>query len=181
MKDYFTNNRNDLIFILVFIIFVLISYITKFDFGVRVFGNFKVSFLEMISYMPFIFILIGLFEAWVPREIIERHTGKESGVIGAVWVILLAMLQMGPLYFAFPVAYLLWKKGTSMINIYIYLGAFTTMKIPMLSFEIGYLGLKFSLLRTILALPLFIIISIIIDRIFGRDFKMNNPLNEKRK
>ncbi|MGC8765084.1 MAG: permease [Brevinematia bacterium] len=181
MKDYFVKNRNDLIFTTAFIVFVLTSYFIKFDFGIKVFGNFKVSFLEMISYMPFIFVLIGLFEAWVPREIIERHTGKESGIMGAVWVILLAMLQMGSLYSAFPVAYLLWKKGTSVRNIYIYLGAFTTMKIPMLSFEIGYLGLKFSLLRTILSLPVFIIIAIIMEKMFSKDFKMNNPISGGKK
>jgi hypothetical protein len=54
-------------------------------------------------------------------------------------VILLAMLQAGPLYGAFPVAYLLWKKGASIKNIFIYLGAFSTLKILMLTFEIGFL------------------------------------------
>lgn len=84
---------------------------------------------------------------------------------------------MSSLYGAFPVAYLLWKKGTSVRNIFIYLGAFTTMKIPMLSFEIGYLGIKFSLLRTLFALPIFIIIAILMEKFFGKDFSMNNPLD----
>jgi len=98
-------------------------------------------------------------------------------MMSIVWMILLAMLQAGPLYGAFPVAYMLWKKGTSVRNIFIYIGAFTTMKIPMLSFEIGFLGLKFSLLRTILSMPVFIIIAVIMQKKFGKTFSMNDGKN----
>jgi len=66
------------------------------------------------------------------------------------------MLQAGPLYGAFPVAHILYKKGASIKNIFIYLGAFSSLKIPMLGIEIGYLGLKFTIVRTLIALPLFI-------------------------
>ncbi len=176
MKKFFAKNRNDLIFIAIFVIFAIITYFSNFSFGFKVINNLKTSFIEMISYMPLIFILLGLFEAWVPREIIEKHIGKQSGAMGIFWVILLAMLQMGPLYSAFPVAYLLWRKGASVRNIFVYLGAFTTIKIPMLTFEIGYLGLKFSLLRTFFALPVFIVIAIIMEKIFGKEFKMNNTV-----
>ena len=77
--------------------------------------------------------------------------------MGILAVIILAMLQAGPLYGAFPVAYILYKKGASVRNIFIYLGAFSSLKIPMLGIEIGYLGLKFTLVRTLVALPLFIV------------------------
>jgi uncharacterized membrane protein YraQ (UPF0718 family) len=131
--------------------------------GVKITNNFWMFFKEMITFLPFMFILIGLFDVWVPKEKIEKHIGKESGVKGIFWVIILATLQAGPLYAAFPVAYLLWKKGCSIKNVFIYLGAFSTMKIPMLTFEIGFLGLKFSLLRTMFSLPVFIIIAIFME------------------
>ena len=59
-------------------------------------------FLEMIVFLPLMFILIGLFDVWVPREKITRHIGPGCGHLGILWVILLAMLQAGPLYAAFP-------------------------------------------------------------------------------
>jgi uncharacterized membrane protein YraQ (UPF0718 family) len=122
------------------------------------------------------FILIGLFDVWVPKEKVEKHIGKESGIKGVLWVMLLAMLQAGPLYSAFPVAYLLWRKGCSIRNVFIYLGAFSTLKIPMLTFEIGFLGLKFSLLRTIITLPVFILLAQIME-VYLRDknFEIKNP------
>lgn len=140
--------------------------------------NFWLFFSEMITFLPLMFILIGIIDVWFPKEKVEPHIGKDSGIKGLFWVILLAMLQAGPLYGAFPVAYLLWKKGSSVKNIFIYLGAFSTLKLPMLTFEIGFLGLRFSLLRTIVTLPVFIIIGYLMELYFrGKKFEMNDPSN----
>ena len=85
-------------------------------------------------------------------------------------------VQAGPLYGAFPVTYLLWKKGCSIRNIFIYLGAFSTIKLPMLTFEIGFLGLKFSLLRTLFTLPVFIVISVIMEKYLQKkQFEVKQP------
>lgn len=143
-------------FALLFALFVAASWFMRFPVGMEIGKNFRMFFLEMILFLPLMFILIGLFDVWIPREKITRHVGPGSGFWGIFWIILLAMLQAGPLYAAFPVAALLWKKGCSVRNIFVYLGAFTTLKIPMLTFEIGFLGLKFSLLRALFSLPVFV-------------------------
>ncbi len=130
----------------------------------------------MIAFLPVLFILIGLLDVWVPREKVERHVGKESGIKGSVWVILLAMLQAGPLYGAFPVSHMLWKKGCSTRNIFIYLGAFSTLKIPMLTFETGFLGWRFTLVRTALTLPVFILIAFAMEHLTAKKgFSVNDP------
>jgi uncharacterized membrane protein YraQ (UPF0718 family) len=142
--------------------------------GQMIYSNFNEFFIEMISFIPFLFILIGLFDVWFPKEMLEKHIGQESGIKGIFLVILLAMLQAGPLYGAFPVAYLLHKKGASVKNIFIYLGAFSSMKIPMLGIEMGYLGIKFTILRTLISLPLFILIGYMMERFVGKNFKVKD-------
>jgi len=99
MKNY--------IFTSIFLLFIIFSLSSNFIPGINVYKNFWIFFKEMITYLPFMFILIGLFDVWVPKETVEKHIGKESGIKGVLWVMLLAMLQAGPLYSAFPVAYLL--------------------------------------------------------------------------
>jgi uncharacterized membrane protein YraQ (UPF0718 family) len=164
------------IFPILFISFVGLSYAFDFASGKQIGLNFWMFFKEMILFLPLMFILIGLFDVWVPREKIEKHIGKESGWKGTGLVILLAMLQAGPLYGAFPFAYMLWKKGCNIRNIFIYLGAFATIKIPMLTFEIGFLGLKFSLLRTLITLPVFIIIGYIMEwYLKDKNFEVKQP------
>ena len=158
--------------IILFILFSIGSYFLGFKPGAVIYSNFNQFLIEMITIIPFLFILIGLFDVWFPKEILEKHMGKESGVKGIFLVILLAMLQAGPLYGAFPVAYILYKKGASVKNIFIYLGAFASMKIPMLGIEIGYLGIKFTILRTLISLPLFILIGYIMEKMVGKDFEV---------
>ena len=162
--------------ILLFAIFILISRMKPIPSGMEIGKNFLMFFREMILFLPLMFILIGLFDVWIPREKIVRHVGQGSGFKGIIWVVLLAMLQAGPLYGAFPVAALLWKKGCSIRNVFIYLGAFSTLKIPMLAFEIGFLGLKFSLLRTLFTLPVFIGIGYLLAvYLKNKNFEVTQP------
>lgn len=135
--------------------------------------NFWMFFSEMMVFMPLLFVVVGLSDVWFPKHYVEKHIGPQTGVMGAFWVILLASFQIGPLYGAFPVACLLWKKGCSVRNVFIYLGAFSSVKIPMLTFEIGFLGLKFSLLRAGLSLAVFIVIAFVMDfYLRDKDFKI---------
>ena len=142
--------------------------------GIKIYANFRQFFLEMITFLPLMFLLVGLFDVWIPKEKIEKHIGQGSGLVGMFWVIVLATVQAGPLYGAFPVAYLLSKKGASVRNVFIYLGAFSCMKIPLLTFEISFVGLKFSILRNLFSLPIFVIIAIIMEKYVGKDFKVKS-------
>ena len=160
------------VWLILFLSASMLSFFFGFKPGISISFNFWDFFIEMITFIPFLFILIGLFDVWFPKEIIEKHIGKESGVKGIFLVILLAMFQAGPLYGAFPVAYILFKKGSSIRNIFIYLGAFSSMKIPMLGIEIGYLGVEFTFLRTIISLPLFILIGYIMEKLVGKSFEV---------
>jgi uncharacterized membrane protein YraQ (UPF0718 family) len=101
----------------------------------------------MLLVIPPIFILLGLLDVWVPREKMIRYMGEDSGPKGTLLAFLLGSFAAGPLYGAFPFAAVLMKKGASFTNILIFIGAWSTTKIPMLLFEISALGLRFALSR----------------------------------
>ena len=155
MREFVKKHRS-YIWVATYAILTVLAFVIGFDPGKMIFANFTESLVEMVAFVPFLFIIVGLLDVWIPKEKIQRHIGQESGAKGIILVVLLAMLQAGPLYGAFPVAYLLYRKGASIRNIFIYLGAFSSMKIPMLGIEIGYLGISFTLARTLVSLPLFI-------------------------
>jgi len=134
------------------------------DFARRAAGGYLGFLTEMLCVLPMMFLLIGVFDVWVPRDVVERHVGEKAGPIAVLWMILLAMLQAGPLYGAFPVAAALSKKGCAARYVFIYLGAFSVMKLPMLGFEITFLGWRFSLVRLLFTLPVFITIGYIMGR-----------------
>lgn len=169
MSTSLKKNRISLLFIAVFAMLIICSFVFDFTSGKALFRDQFFSFFkEMILFLPVMFILIGLGDVWISKEKVEKHIGKSSGLKGIILVILLSMAQAGPLYGAFPVTYLLWKKGASIRNIYIYIGAFCTIKIPMITFEVGFLGWKFSLVRTFLSIPVIILIAILMERFFRK-------------
>lgn len=179
MKKYLTKHRS-YVWVAAYAVLTVLSFVIGFNPGKAVFTNFTQSFVEMVTFVPFLFIIVGLFDVWVPKEKIQKHIGEESGIKGIVLVVLLAMLQAGPLYGAFPVAYVLYKKGASIRNIFIYLGAFSSLKIPMLGIEIGYLGVEFSLVRTLVSPPLFIGIGYLMERYLrNRHFEVRDASRRK--
>jgi len=102
--------------------------------------------------------------------------GSESGLKCTLLSVIFSMFQAGPLYGAFPIVYLLYKKGASVKNIFIFLGCFSSVKIPMLTIEAGYLGIGFTLARAAITIPLFIAIGYLMDYYLkDKDFKVTDP------
>jgi len=127
------------------------------------------SFLEMLSVIPPIFILLGLLDVWIPREKIISHLGEESGIRGIVLSFLLGAAAAGPLYGAFPIAAVFMKKGVKFSNVLIFVGAWSTTKIPMFMFEMGSLGAGFALLRLAINIPGILLMAIILEKITGKE------------
>jgi uncharacterized membrane protein YraQ (UPF0718 family) len=71
----------------------------------------------------------------------------------------------------FPVAGVLLKKGTKFSNILIFIGAWSTTKIPLLLFEASSLDWKFMLTRFLIDIPGIIIIAYVIEKIMNKDEK----------
>ena len=157
----------------VYIVFILFSFITGFDPGKQIGKNFITFSVDMLKILPCAFILIGLFEIWVKKETVEKHFGKESGIRGYIWAVLLASTTVGGLYVAFPVAYSLYNKGAKLSVIFTYIGASAICRVPMTIFEASFMGIKFSAIRLLVSLLLVIISSILLgDYLEKRDYKI---------
>jgi len=151
----------------IYAVFVLISFGAGFAPGKQIGMNFLHFLGAMLKILPCAFILVGLFEVWVKTETVTKHLGDASGIKGYGWAILLAGTIAGGLYVAFPVANSLRGKGASWSVIFTYLGAVTVCRIPMTIFEASFLGIKFTIIRLLTALPLIIITSILLGRYFS--------------
>jgi uncharacterized membrane protein YraQ (UPF0718 family) len=150
------------VIIILFIVFITVSWISGYDPGKEISDNFISFSLEMLKVLPCVFILIGLFEVWVKNETIQKHLGEGSGIKGYLWGVLLAGTTVGGLYIAFPVAYSLYNKGARLGVIFTYIGASALCRIPMSIFEASFLGIKFTLIRLLVSLPLVIITSMLL-------------------
>ncbi len=137
---------------------------------------------EMLLIMPVILMLTSLIEAWVPKKTIENSFGKNSGVRGCLFSFLLGSFSAGPIYAAFPVCKMLFKKGASVSNIVIILSTWAVIKIPMLANEAKFLGPQFMAVRWILTTASIFLMGYLTSRFVRRkDIPMNsnNDLAEK--
>ncbi|EHM09834.1 putative permease [Thermanaerovibrio velox DSM 12556] len=122
---------------------------------------------EMLSIIPPIFVLLGLLDVWVDRSTMMRFTGPGSGLKGVLVSFLMGSAAAGPLYAAFPVAEVMISKGASMFNVMVFLGAWSTTKIPLLMFEMANMGYRFTVTRLVMSIAGILLIARLLDSFIG--------------
>ena len=148
MKIVSLIKKNKLIFI------VALTYITVLaispDKAMTSVKNSVYYLLEMLQVLPVIFLFTVVIEALVPKEMIMRGFGENSGFKGNLLALLLGSISAGPIYAAFPISKTLLGKGASISNIVIILSTWAVIKVPMLANEAKFLGVNFMIIRWVL-------------------------------
>jgi len=147
---------------------LLLTLINK-EMGLKAISVTSFTLKEMILILPPIFVLLGLLDIWVPRDTMVKYMGEGSGIKGILLSIFIGSAAAGPLYGAFPVAAILMKKGVKFSNVLIFIGAWSTTKIPMFLFEMASLGKTFAITRLIINIPGIIIIAYILKKLLSKE------------
>jgi len=155
-------------FFLLTLLALAVIFAVNLAMGLKAMSVIGFSFKEMLLVIPPIFILLGFLDVWVPRETMVHFMGEGSGLLGVALAIFLGSAAAGPLYGAFPVAAVFIKKGASFRNVVIFIGAWSTTKIPMLLFEISALGAKFAVTRLIIDIPGIFLIGWALEKLLGQ-------------
>jgi uncharacterized membrane protein YraQ (UPF0718 family) len=127
--------------------------------------------LSMLMIVPPIFVLIGLFDVWIPRETIITLMGEGSKGRGMILAFLLGAFSAGPTLIAFPLAMLMLKKGAKYSNVIFFLMVWSSLKLPIVFYQITTLGLQFSMIINVTMLIVFIISALLVDKIFTKEEK----------
>lgn len=123
------------------------------------------NFINFLFILTPVFICIGLLDVWVERETMIRIMGEKSGIRGVLVSFLFGVLTAVPLYALLPVAGMLLKKGSKISNVLIFICSCTSIRIPLLLFEVSSMGWKFTVVRFIVNIFVVLIIAFVIDRI----------------
>lgn len=151
-------------FVIVFTFVIIALYFTDTAEGIKAFNISLSNTKEMLGLIPPVFVLMGLLDAWVPKETFIRYMGEASGLKGVLTALLLGSAAAGPLYIAFPIAMLLIKKKAKLAYVFFFLGVWSTTKIPLLLYEISYMGARFTAIQIAVCIPLFLLFSLIIEK-----------------
>ncbi len=112
--------------------------------GLKSAGNLLVQILPLLI---FAFIIAGMMQALIPRELIAKWVGVESGLRGILIGSVLGGLMPGGPMTSLPVAAGLLRVGASIGTMVAFLTGWSLLAFTRLPMEIGILGWKFALIR----------------------------------
>ena len=138
--------------------------------GVHVQG-FKASWTMLIQIVPllvFAFIVAGMVQFLIPREIISNWVGAESGFRGIMIGTAMGAIAPGGPFVSLPLAAGLLRTGASIGTMVAFLSAWSLLAFARMPMELGIMGWKFTLIR--LACTFFFppIAGLIADTFFSR-------------
>lgn len=105
--------------------------------------------VEIMPLLVFAFIVAGMVQVLLPRELLSQWIGEESGLKGILIGTLAGGVTPGGPYVSLPVVAGLLKAGAGVGTMVAFLTAWSLWAVARLPMEIGILGWKFTFVRFI--------------------------------
>ncbi|MBN2259168.1 MAG: permease [Clostridiales bacterium] len=138
-----------------------------------------IYFKELFEVLPLIVLLATVIDAWIPKELILKKLGKDSGKMGYFYAYIIGSISAGPIYASFPIVRLLMEKGASVGNAVIIISAWAVIKVPMLVNEVKFLGMNYMILRWVLTIIAIFIMSQIVQKSVSKEEALASKSNSK--
>jgi len=103
--------------------------------------------IEILPLIFFAFIVAGLVQTLLPRDLLSRWVGAESGFRGILVGTLAGGITPGGPYVSLPVVASLLKAGAGPGTMVAFLTSWSLWAVARLPMEVGILGWKFTLIR----------------------------------
>jgi len=103
--------------------------------------------IQVLPLLLFAFIVAGMIQALLPRELLTKWVGTESGFRGILIGTIAGGLTPGGPYVSLPIVAGLIRSGASVGTMVAFLTGWSLWAVARLPMEIGILGWKFTLIR----------------------------------
>ena len=118
------------------------------------------AFVQSVKIIIAVFFFIGLLQVWLSSETLAKIMGREAGWLKYVIVSTIPIFIGGSLFSIFPLLSVLLEKGASYGAVLAFITAWSG-KAPLIPLEIHFLGLHFTILRTVFVIPMALIVGIL--------------------
>lgn len=125
----------------------------------------RFSLLRVLPLLVAVFLLIGLFEVFLPAQLIERWLGASSGLTALLFSGLVGAIAIGPPLAAFPLAGSLLQAGASPPAVATFIVSWISVGIVTIPFEASVFGARFALVRNGLAFAAALLIGFLVGNL----------------
>lgn len=105
--------------------------------------------IQIFPLLLFAFVVAGMVQILLPKEMLSKWIGTESGIRGILIGSFAGGLAPGGPYVSLPIVAGLLKSGASIGTMVAFLTGWSLWAIGRLPMEVGILGWKFTLIRVI--------------------------------
>ena len=103
--------------------------------------------IDIVPLLIFALVVAGMVQALIPRELLMKWVGEESGFKGILIGSIAGGLSPGGPYVNLPLAAGFLKAGASVGTMVAFLTAWSLWAVSRLPMEVGIMGWKFTLIR----------------------------------
>lgn len=103
--------------------------------------------IEILPLLIFAFVVAGMLQALLPKELLLKWVGTESGVRGILIGTIAGACAPGGPYISLPIAAGFLRLGASIGTMVAFLTGWSLWAFARLPMEIGIMGWKFTLIR----------------------------------
>ncbi len=103
--------------------------------------------IEVLPLLVFAFIVAGMVQILLPRELLSKWVGVESGIRGILIGSISGGFAPGGPFVSLPIAAGLLRSGASVGTMVAFLTGWSLLAVGRLPMEVGILGWKFTLIR----------------------------------
>jgi uncharacterized membrane protein YraQ (UPF0718 family) len=105
--------------------------------------------LQVLPLLFFAFVVAGMVQVVIPREVIARWIGEEAGLRGILTGTLAGSLAPGGPFVSLPVAAGLIRAGAGIGTMVAFLTGWSLWAVSRLPLEVGILGWRLTLIRLV--------------------------------
>ncbi len=124
------------------------------------------NFLTRLPDIFAIFLLLGIFNQFVPRNIVFRYMGNAKGIWDHLLALFFGSIAAGPPATAYPLGQGLLAKGAAVSVVAVFLAAWVKVGFISIGVEIKSFGKEFVIWRNIVALISCLLIGALIQLLY---------------
>jgi hypothetical protein len=110
------------------------------------------AFYGLLPLLIGVFIVVGLADYLIPKDVVARLLGESSGLRGLLVATVLGAITPGGPFVSFPLVASLYKAGAAIGPVVAFVTAWSLLALSRLPLEIGLVGVRLTVIRVVSSL-----------------------------
>ena len=156
-----------ILLIFVALLFMLIAYLRQDGSLAAGLQSGAATFIKIMPILIAVFVIVGLSEVLLPKELVSRWLGEQSGWRGILLASALGIVMPPSIFVSFPLAATLYKAGAGIGAGVAFVTSWSLLTLFRMPLEVSIVGLRPTLIRMGIGLIFPVVAGLVADFLFS--------------